>query len=195
MPSKSLPRARAWKAPLPGARFYPGKGNSRGPRGRRRHPRDCYLGLNRGEGDCPGQRRWWPASTTTGCGGIPLAADPTVVYAALLNQRYRGAIYQSDLRFDSAYNTYKHAGLPPGPVANPGSASLRAAMSPERTNYLYFVADGQGGHRFTSSYEEHSRNVAAYRRAERYQSEPSGRHPIKRNTVVMMTPRRLLKRR
>jgi UPF0755 protein len=99
--------------------------------------------------------------------GMPLDADPTVVYAALLNQRYRGAIYQSDLQFESAYNTYKHAGLPPGPIANPGSASLRAAMNPEPTKYLYFVADGQGGHRFTSSYQEHSRNVAAYRRAHR----------------------------
>jgi UPF0755 protein len=96
-----------------------------------------------------------------------LAADPTVVYAALLNQRYRGAIYQSDLQFDSAYNTYKHAGLPPGPVANPGIASLKAAMNPGRSDYLYFVADGQGGHRFTSSYEEHTRNVAAWRHRQR----------------------------
>jgi UPF0755 protein len=94
---------------------------------------------------------------------MPLAADPTVVYAALLNQRYRGAIYQSDLQFDSVYNTYKHPGLPPGPVANPGIASLKAAMNPSRSDYLYFVADGQGGHRFTSSYEEHTRNVAAWR--------------------------------
>jgi len=99
--------------------------------------------------------------------GMALDADPTVVYAALLNQRYRGAIHQSDLQSDSAYNTYKHAGLPPGPIANPGSESLRAAMDPERTNYLYFVADGQGGHRFTGSYQEHSRNVAAYRRTQR----------------------------
>ena len=98
---------------------------------------------------------------------MALAADPTVVYAALLNQRYRGAIYQSDLQFDSAYNTYKHPGLPPGPVANPGIASLKAAMNPGRTDYLYFVADGQGGHRFTSSYEEHTRNVAAWRHWQR----------------------------
>jgi UPF0755 protein len=98
---------------------------------------------------------------------MPLAADPTVVYAALLNQRYRGAIHQSDLQFDSDYNTYKHAGLPPGPIANPGTASLKAAMNPGRSDYLYFVADGQGGHRFTSSYEEHTRNVAAYRRRQR----------------------------
>jgi UPF0755 protein len=98
---------------------------------------------------------------------MPLAADPTVVYAALLNQRYRGAIYQSDLQFDSAYNTYKHRGLPPGPIANPGIASLKAAMNPDRSDYLYFVANGQGGHRFTSSYEEHLRNVAALRHRQR----------------------------
>ncbi|MGA2961011.1 MAG: endolytic transglycosylase MltG [Candidatus Korobacteraceae bacterium] len=98
---------------------------------------------------------------------MPLAADPTVVYAALLNQRYRGAIYQSDLQFDSAYNTYKHRGLPPGPIANPGIASLKAAMNPDRSDYLYFVANGEGGHRFTSSYEEHLRNVAALRHRQR----------------------------
>ncbi len=98
---------------------------------------------------------------------MALGADPTVVYAALLNQRYRGAIYQSDLQFDSAYNTYKHPGLPPGPVANPGVASLKAAMNPAHTDYLYFVADGQGGHRFSSNYEEHTRNVAALRHLQR----------------------------
>ncbi len=82
---------------------------------------------------------------------MPLAADPTVVYAALLNQRYRGAIYQSDLQFDSAYNTYRHPGLPPGPIANPGVASLKAAMNPGRSDYLYFVADGQ---RWTPLYQQ-----------------------------------------
>jgi len=99
--------------------------------------------------------------------GMALGADPTVVYAALLNRSYRGAIYQSDLALDSAYNTYRRAGLPPGPIANPGAASLRAAMNPQHTDYLYFVADGQGGHRFATSYEEHTRNVAAYRRTQR----------------------------
>ena len=62
---------------------------------------------------------------------MPLAADPTVAYAALLNERYRGVIHQSDLQSDSAYNTYKHPGLPPGPIANPGIASLKAAMQSE----------------------------------------------------------------
>ena len=98
-----------------------------------------------------------------------LAADPTVVYAALLGHRYRGTIYQSDLQADSPYNTYKYAGLPPGPIANPGVASLKAAMYPAKTDYLFFVADGNGSghHRFSSTYEEHEKNVLAYRRAQR----------------------------
>ena len=98
---------------------------------------------------------------------MPLGADPTVAYAALLNQRYRGAIYQSDLQSESPFNTYKHPGLPPGPIANPGIASLKAAMNPSRSDYLFFVADGQGGHRFSSNFEEHTRNVAAWRRWQR----------------------------
>jgi UPF0755 protein len=98
---------------------------------------------------------------------IALAADPTVAYAARLNGHYRGTIYLSDLQFDSPYNTYRHAGLPPGPIANPGLASLKAAMQPAPSNYLYFVAEGNGSgrHRFSSSYEQHQQNVAAYRRA------------------------------
>ena len=96
---------------------------------------------------------------------MALGADPTVIYAALLSGRYRGTIYQSDLQFDSPYNTYKYAGLPPGPIANPGVASLQAAMHPAHTEYLYFVSDNNGHHRFASSPEEHARNVALYRRA------------------------------
>jgi UPF0755 protein len=98
-----------------------------------------------------------------------LAADPTVVYAALLARRYRGTIYQSDLQADSPYNTYKYAGLPPGPISNPGVASLKAAMNPAKTDYLFFVAEGNGSgrHRFSSTYEEHEKNVLAYRRAQK----------------------------
>jgi UPF0755 protein len=98
---------------------------------------------------------------------MALDADPTIVYAALLDKRYRGTIYQSDLQAQSAYNTYKNSGLPPGPIANPGRASLQAAIKPAETNYLYFVAvgDGSGHHRFSSTYEEHQRNVIAYRKA------------------------------
>lgn len=97
---------------------------------------------------------------------MALAADPTVIYAALLNGRYRGTIYQSDLQFDSAYNTYRYPGLPPGPIANPGVASLEAAMHPAQSEFLYFVSDGNGHHRFSRSMEEHAKNVAAYRKAE-----------------------------
>ncbi len=96
---------------------------------------------------------------------MTLSTDPTVIYAALLNDRYRGTIYRSDLQFESPYNTYRNTGLPPGPISNPGKASLLAAMHPASTDYLYFVSDNQGHHRFSSTSEEHARNVAAYRRA------------------------------
>ncbi len=100
---------------------------------------------------------------------MALDADPTVVYAALLEGNYRGAIYQSDLQSDSPYNTYKFAGLPPGPIANPGAASLEAAMRPAHTEFLYFVAagDGSGRHHFSANFEQHERNVIAYRKAVR----------------------------
>jgi UPF0755 protein len=96
---------------------------------------------------------------------MPLMTDPTVIYAALLENRYRGTIYQSDLRRDSAYNTYRHAGLPPGPICSPGTASLQAAMHPAESRFLYFVADASAsGHsRFATTLEEHERNVSAYR--------------------------------
>jgi UPF0755 protein len=100
---------------------------------------------------------------------MALAADPTVVYAAELQGNYRGAIYQSDLQSDSPYNTYKFAGLPPGPIANPGAASLKAAMQPDKTDYLFFVAagDGSGRHHFSTTFEQHERNVIAYRKTQR----------------------------
>jgi UPF0755 protein len=98
---------------------------------------------------------------------IPLATDPTVIYAALLEDRYRGAIYASDLKSPSAYNTYVHAGLPPGPICNPGLASLRAAIAPAKTDYLYFVSDDNGHSRFSASLKEHSLQVQQYRQAER----------------------------
>ena len=97
--------------------------------------------------------------------GMLLGADPTVVYAALLANRYNGVIHQSDLESDSPYNTYRHAGLPPGPIANPGRASLQAALHPQSTDYLYFVSDNSGHHRFARTGAEHDRNVALYRRA------------------------------
>lgn len=98
-------------------------------------------------------------------GRIPLQADPSVIYAELLQGNYSGALHHDDMSFDSAYNTYRHIGLPPGPIANPGKRSLQAAMHPSDTNFLYFVSDGNGHHRFSNNLEEHNRNVAALRRA------------------------------
>ena len=97
---------------------------------------------------------------------MPLQTDPAVVYAALLAGRWRGTIYQSDLQADSPYNTYRHAGLPPGPIANPGIAALKAAMNPAQTAYLYFVADAQGNTLFSVDLAGHARQVAAYRAAQ-----------------------------
>jgi UPF0755 protein len=98
---------------------------------------------------------------------IGLATDPSVIYAALLANRWAGVIHQSDLQFDSPYNTYKYVGLPPGPISNPGAISLRAAMNPTPTDYLYFVSNNHGGHNFARTLEEHNRNVAAYRHQNR----------------------------
>jgi UPF0755 protein len=99
---------------------------------------------------------------------MPLMTDPAVIYGLELEGIWRGTIYQSDLKRDTAYNTYLHAGLPPGPIANPGIPSLRAALKPANTDYLYFVAAGanaQGHSSFASTLDEHNREVASYRRA------------------------------
>jgi len=99
---------------------------------------------------------------------MPLATDPTVIYAALLDNRWRGTIYASDLQSPSSYNTYKHTGLPPGPISNPGIAALRAAMHPAQTDYLYFVSDAAGHTRFSVNLKEHAEQVQAYRQAEKH---------------------------
>jgi UPF0755 protein len=99
---------------------------------------------------------------------MPLMTDPALIYGVELEGRWRGAIYQSDLNRDTLYNTYLHAGLPPGPVANPGVKSLHAAMHPAQTDYLYFVAAGanpQGHSLFSRTLDEQNRNVAGYRHA------------------------------
>ena len=96
--------------------------------------------------------------------GMRLQCDPTVIYALERFGQYNGALTLKDLEFDSPYNTYEHAGLPPGPIGNPGEASLRAARDPEKTNYLYFVANTQGGHFFSATLEEHNKNVVKYHR-------------------------------
>ena len=99
---------------------------------------------------------------------MPLATDPTVIYAALLDNNWRGTIYASDLKSPSPYNTYKHAGLPPGPICNPGLAALRAALNPTKTGYLYFVSDAAGHTRFSVDLKEHDAQVQAYRNAEKH---------------------------
>jgi UPF0755 protein len=98
---------------------------------------------------------------------IALDADPSVIYGELLAGTYTGALHHADMQVKSAYNTYRYAGLPPGPIANPGRSALEAAMHPAQSDYYYFVADAQGHHRFAKSIEEHNKNVAAYRRAMR----------------------------
>jgi UPF0755 protein len=94
----------------------------------------------------------------------PLQCDPTVQYAMQLAGHPEKNVRPRDLKIDSPYNTYEHRGLPPGPIANPGEASLRAALAPAQTDYLYFVANDQGGHFFSRTLEEHNRNVARLRR-------------------------------
>ena len=96
--------------------------------------------------------------------GMKLECDPTTIYAALLDHRYKGKIHRSDLDSGNPYNTYRHEGLPPGPIANPGAASLAAALHPAETKYIFFVAKpGGGGHHFSATLAEHSRAVAEYR--------------------------------
>jgi UPF0755 protein len=101
--------------------------------------------------------------------GMKLDCDPTTVYAALLDHRYRGTIYRSDLESENPYNTYRHTGLPPGPIANPGLDSLKAALHPADTNALYFVArpDGSGGHTFSIDLAAHNAATERYRRGQK----------------------------
>ena len=122
---------------------------------------------------------------------MPLQCDPTVVYALERTGQYNGKLTLQDLRVDSPYNTYAHPGLPPGPIGNPGEASLRAALQPADNNYLYFVANTQGGHFFSSTLAEHNRNVTKYHRllaglpADPPEPEPvpaSRKHPLKHAT-------------
>lgn len=94
----------------------------------------------------------------------PLQCDATIQYALLLKGRPEGDVKPADLQVDSPYNTYEHHGLPPGPIANPGQEALQAALAPEPTDYLFFVANDRGGHFFSKTLEEHNRNVARLRR-------------------------------
>jgi UPF0755 protein len=108
--------------------------------------------------------------------GSPLASDPTFIYASILANDYDGNPNQPRHRQrDSRYNTYIYAGLPPGPIASPGRASLEAALYPEQTDYLYFVVSGtEGRHKFSRTGAEHEAAVQEYRRQQREQREQPG---------------------
>jgi UPF0755 protein len=94
--------------------------------------------------------------------GMPLQCDPTVIYGLTKAGRYDGNIHKADLSFDSPYNTYRYPGLPPGPIASPGRASLDAALHPADADYLYFVSRNDGSHEFARTLEEHNRNVQKF---------------------------------
>jgi UPF0755 protein len=95
---------------------------------------------------------------------MPMQADPTVIFALQRAGRYDGNIRREDLQFDSPYNTYRYAGLPPGPIAAPGRAALEAAVKPAAVDYLYFVSRNDGSHVFAKTLEEHNRNVQTWQR-------------------------------
>ena len=101
--------------------------------------------------------------------GMTLDCDPSTIYAALVEARYSGAIHRSDLESGNPYNTYRHPGLPPGPIANPGLDAIRAVLAPADTDALYFVLrpDGSGAHQFSSNMAAHQAAVALYRRAKK----------------------------
>jgi UPF0755 protein len=104
--------------------------------------------------------------------GMPLQCDPTVMYALALAGQPVHTLGPGDVTFDSPYNTYQHPGLPPGPIANPGEAALRAALDPPKVAYLFFVANTEGGHFFSETLREHNRNVALYRQRLAAESDP-----------------------
>ena len=99
--------------------------------------------------------------------GMPLQTDPTVIYGVTQGKGPLGrGLRKSELRKDTPWNTYVNRGLPPTPIANPGLASLQAALTPAATDFIFFVADGTGGHAFAVTLKEHNRNVAAWRKIE-----------------------------
>ena len=91
--------------------------------------------------------------------GMALQCDPTVIYALDRAGKYTGNLRRDDLAFDSPYNTYRYPGLPPGPIASPGRASLEAALHPAQVDFLYFVSRNDGSHEFARTLEEHNQNV------------------------------------
>ncbi len=106
--------------------------------------------------------------------GIPLGMDSTIVYEFTKgNPKNMRSIKQSDLKRDSKYNTRKFSGLPPSAIGNPGQLAIEAALNPEQTDYIYFVADGSGGHVFAKTLKEHNRNVAKWRKIEQKRKSSS----------------------
>jgi peptidoglycan lytic transglycosylase G len=96
--------------------------------------------------------------------GMRLQADPTVTYALKRDRQWTGPLRRSDYNYESPYNTYLYDGLPPGPICNPGLAALNAAVKPARTAFFYFVADANGGHTFSRTFEQHLQAIATNRR-------------------------------
>jgi UPF0755 protein len=109
--------------------------------------------------------------------GMGLQCDPTVIYALQKAGRYDGNLRRDDLAFDSPYNTYRYAGLPPGPIAAPGQGSLAAAARPAQVPYLYFVSRNDGSHEFATTLDEHNRNVRKYQVQYFRERRLSGRGP------------------
>ena len=108
--------------------------------------------------------------------GMALQTDPTVIYAITKGKHKNDGkgplgrrLLKKDLEIDNPYNTYKYPGLPPGPIANPGKASIEAVLNPEEHDYIFFVADGTGGHAFAKTLKEHNANVAKWRKIRRAQ--------------------------
>lgn len=110
--------------------------------------------------------------------GMPLQSDPTVIFALTKGEAPLGrALLRTDLAIDDPYNTYVNSGLPPGPIANPGKASIAATLRPARTGELYFVADGNGGHAFAETLHEHNRNVAKWRKLQKGKTRATSENP------------------
>jgi UPF0755 protein len=96
--------------------------------------------------------------------GMLLQSDPTILYALALTSNFKRDLARADLQYLSPYNTYLNLGLPPTPICHPGTASLKAVLNPPQSDYLFFVADGTGGHVFAQTYQDHHKNHVAWRR-------------------------------
>lgn len=117
--------------------------------------------------------------------GMPLQADPTVIYAVTEGKENLGRpLKYSDLRMESPYNTYVVTGLPPGPIANPGRGALEAVFNPEETDYIFFVADGRGGHNFSATLSQHNSYVAEFRKLLKERTQVYSPPPLKQQPAT-----------